>query len=251
MRISDQVCWVLHRRPWRESSLLIELFSRDHGRLGVVARGARGVRSPWRGLVEPFSPLTADWSRRGELATLTNLEPTASRVGLTDQALWCGLYLNELVLTLVGRDDPVPALFDSYGQALKSLADPVTRALALRRFEIDLLATLGVLPDLEHEAQTGAAISENGLYHVQPETGLVAVARSGQGVVSGKAVLLLTGKIEGDRETRTQARLLTRWLIDHQLAGKVLKTRELMSAGRTRPAVEHSTSKASAPGDRQ
>ncbi len=238
MKIADQACWVLHRRPWRESSLLIELFSRDHGRLGVVARGARGARSTWRGIVEPFSPLIAAWTRRGEMATLTGLEPSAKRIGLRDQALWCGLYLNELVLTLIGRDDPVPVLFESYGQALQSLEDPATRNLALRRFEIDLLSALGVLPDLEHDARTGSAISPDGLYHIDPESGLVAVAKAGQGVVSGRAVLLLTGHSDGDRETRKQARLLTRRLIDHQLAGKVLKTRELMWAGRARPMMQ-------------
>ncbi|AKS42436.1 DNA repair protein RecO [Wenzhouxiangella marina] len=235
MRVDDQACWVLHRKAWRESSLLVELFTRDHGRIGLVARAARGARSPWRGMVEPFCPLQAAWSRRGELGTLTALEPSSARIPLSGQALWCGLYLNELLLVLLDRDEPMPDLFEAYGRALTCLLDPDRQARALRRFECELLASLGVLPDLACNATDGAAIVPEGLYHVLPETGLVPVEREGAAVVHGQAALFLAGEIDqADAEIRREARLLTRWLIDHQLGGRSLKTRELLRGGQRR-----------------
>jgi DNA repair protein RecO (recombination protein O) len=230
MRVEQQACWVLHRRPWRESSLLLEIFSREHGRIGLVARGARSPRSPWRGLSEPFIPLNCSWTRRSDLGTLTQLEAEGARLALQGQALWCGLYVNELVLTLFGRDDPLPELYDVYASSLPALRDSEAQASALRQIEMAMLSSLGVLPDLSHDAVRGEPILPDALYDVRPETGLVEVRSSGSGVVHGRAALFLAGQAmqAPDALTRREARLLTRRLIDHQLGGRELKTRELM-----------------------
>jgi DNA repair protein RecO (recombination protein O) len=231
-RVEQQSCWVLHRRAWRESSLLLELFSEEFGRIGLVARGARGARSAWRGLAEPFVPLTAGWMGRGELGTLTGLEPTGQRVALKGRALWCGLYANELLLKLLARDDAAPTLFTAYGQLLEGLgAELSPQANLLRRFELALLGALGVVPDLHHDAMTGQPVEPDQLYHVRPETGLVAVAAPGRDVFSGRAALVLTGQVVDDAAASREARTLTRLLLDHQLGGKPLKTRELFAQG--------------------
>ncbi len=230
-RVEQQSCWVLHRRPWRESSLLLELFSDEFGRIGLVARGARGARSAWRGLAEPFVPLTASWTGRGELGTLTGLEPTGQRVVLKGRALWCGLYANELLLKLLARDDAAPTLFTAYGQLLEGLGAGLSQAGLLRRFELAMLGALGVVPDLHHDAVTGQAVEAGRLYHVRPETGLVAAAAPGRDVFSGRAALVLTGQIVDDPAASREARQLTRLLLDHQLGGKPLKTRELFAQG--------------------
>lgn len=206
---------------------MLELLSLEHGRIGIVARGLRGARSPWRGLGEPFQPLTAGWLRRGELGTLTEFEAAGARLPLAGQALWCGLYANELVLTLIGRDEPVPALVAEYGRALALLPDSERRHAALRAFELVLLDCLGVAPDLEHEALQGGPIDPQAWYRLDPESGFVAVTRQGRDVYSGRAILALGRGDPADADARRQGRQMTRLLIDHQLGGRTLKTREL------------------------
>jgi len=256
MRVDQQPCWILHRRPWRESSLLLEVFSRDYGRLGLVARGARGAKSSSRGLTEPFVPLRCSWSRRSELGTMTGLEASSAKLPLRGQALWCGLYVNELMLTLFGRDDPLPELFDVYAASLPAVVDKSSQAIALRQIEMAMLSTLGVLPDLTQAATSGDPILVDALYHVQPESGLVEVNAPGRNVVHGRAALFLAAHCEPmvekqsvdsqiDEQTRREARLLTRCLIDHQLGGRALKTRELFvkSNARTRARQKNGTGK--------
>lgn len=224
---TSQHCWILHRRPWRETSLLIEMFSREHGRVGLVARGARGSRSAWRGLGEPFVPLESEWRRRGELGTVTRLEQAGARPKLIGRALWCALYANELVLTLTGRDDPVAKLFDAYRGLLLQLADGQGLGASLRVFELELLETLGVIPDFQHEAQSESPILVDGLYRLEPEAGFMASDAQTRNVYSGAAILALANDALEDPEHQRQARAMTRCLLDHQLNGRTLKTREL------------------------
>lgn len=250
-RFHSEQCWILHRRPWRESSLLVELFSREHGRVGLVARGLRSQSSPWRGLGEPFAPLRSGWVRRGELGTLAELEAVGGRVALVGQALWCGLYANELLLTLIGRDEPAGELFDAYASLLPELLAEQTRGMALRRFELALLYSLGVAPDFAAEALQGEPIEADGLYRLDPEAGFIASA-PGRGVYSGRAILSLAGAdpVSADpmianlsianlsiddsvkADLARQAREIMRALIDHQLNGRSLKTRELFRSTR-------------------
>ena len=222
--------WVLHRRPWRESSLLIDLLSVDHGRLAVVAKGARGARSPWRGLAEPFMPLRADWSKRGEMGTLVGLEADGARFLLQGRQLWCGLYANELLIRLLGRDDPCPDIHGAYGRLLLDLRSAASQAASLRRFEIALLGDLGVVPDLLYEASSGDAVVPEGRYYLEPESGVLHAHESVRHSVSGRGLLVLAGQLAPDPASAAEARQIARRLIDHQLAGQPLKTRELFRA---------------------
>jgi DNA repair protein RecO (recombination protein O) len=203
------------------------MFSREHGRVGLVARGARSARSPWRGLGEPFVPLESEWRRRGELGTLTRLDQAGPRPRLAGRALWCALYANELVLVLTGRDEPLPELFDAYQTLLGRLAEATTLSTPLRTFELTLLESLGVVPDFQHEARTGEPISAEGWYRLEPETGFVGCVPGGRHVHSGAAILALAGGLLNEADDQRQAKLITRYLLDHQLNGRVLKTREL------------------------
>ncbi|MEE4302727.1 MAG: DNA repair protein RecO [Wenzhouxiangella sp.] len=232
-RVEHQPGWVVHRRPWRETSLLIEFFSREHGRIGLVAKGARSARSPWRGLAEPFVPLSASWSRRGEMGTLTGLEPAGDRHVLAGRALWCGLYVNELLLRLLERDDPHPTVFDACEAVFSGLAGgEEPQSLLLRRFELALLGGMGVAPDFEFDAAGGDAIRPAGLYHLQPEVGFVPVERSGAGVFHGSAIRALAAGSTDQRETAREMRELMRTLIDHHLAGRELASRRLLSGAK-------------------
>ena len=140
MRIEQQPAYVLHARPYRETSLLLECLTREHGRIGVIARGVRGEKARLkRAQLEPFQPIAMDLLLRGELATLTAVEPVGVPLRMVGDAALASLYLNELVVRLTERQDPFPSLFDAYATTLARLAGGEPLAWTLRRFERDLL----------------------------------------------------------------------------------------------------------------
>ncbi|MDR9389633.1 MAG: DNA repair protein RecO [Wenzhouxiangella sp.] len=222
--------WVLHRRPWRESSALVDVLTQDFGRLGLVAKGARSQRSAWRGLVEPFVPLSLSYSQKGEMGTLRSLETNGQRVALSGTALWCGLYANELVLYLIDRDDAVEGLFEAYSELVMGLGSDTELGATLRLFEWRLLTLLGVAPSLDQQAHDLGPITLSGHYRLESEAGFVAVAQASADTVSGEAIGWLTNPTASPAcsEVAQQARHITRQLIDHQLAGRTLKTRALL-----------------------
>src|SRR5512135_568374 len=142
-RIQDELAFVLHSYPFRETSLVLEIFSRQHGRVPLVARGARRPRSALRGLLMGFQPLSMSWFGKHELRTLHSAEWQGGQPQLQGTALLCGFYLNELLLNLMARDDAHPQLFDYYQHALLRLAAETDHAATLRSFEKRLLQELG------------------------------------------------------------------------------------------------------------
>ncbi len=222
--------WVLHRRPWRETSALVDVLTADFGRLGLVAKGARGQRSPWRGLVEPFVPLSLDYSQKGEMGTLRSLEPNGHRVALTGVSLWSGLYANELVLCLIDRDEPMDGLFAAYSILMSELGSVSHPGPALRVFEWRVLTLLGVAPSLVEQAHALGPIVATGHYRLESEAGFVASPTAGRDTVSGEAIGWLANPSQNAEapDLAQQALRITRQLIDHQLAGRTLKTRSLL-----------------------
>ena len=188
--VSLQPCFVLHLRPYRETSALIEVYSEQAGRAGLIAKGARRPRSPFRGLLQPFAPLLLSWSGRGELGTLTGAEPAhgadgpqglaGARVsqGLHGAQIFQGMYLNELVMRLLHRHDPHPELFVVYARTLEALAasPPQGSEAVLRRFEVALLDATGYGMVLDHDADTGESISADACYRYLAERGPVRAA---------------------------------------------------------------------------
>ena len=225
MRIEQQPAFVLHARPWRETSLLIELLSREHGRVGVVARGVRGARSRLsRSVLQPLTPLLVGWSGAGELATLTAAEAAGAPLVLCGDALLCALYVNELVARLLPRNDAHVEVFDDYLSALTRLAGSDLAAWTLRRFERDLLAQLGYAALLDSEAESGTALDAAGEYAYRLDVGPVPWRGAGDGLrLRGSALLGLAHDVQPCAEDLRALRRLMRALIAHQLGGGSLR----------------------------
>ena len=174
-RISDEPAFVLHRYDWSESSLILETFTRHHGRVALVAKGAKKPSSNFRPVLLPLQPLHLAFGGDAEIRTLKSAEWAGGQVMPTGDALLSGYYLNELVMRLLARDDPHPQLFDAYAAAVAVLASQHGEALepALRTFELLLLREIGLLPALDMETATQAALRPEARYSLVPEAGLV------------------------------------------------------------------------------
>lgn len=229
LRVEQQPAFVLHTYPWRETSLIAEALSRDHGRVALVARGAKRRTSQLRGLLSPFSALSLSWSGRGEVKTLLRAEWTGGLVPLRGDALLAGFYLNELVVRLLARSDAHPMLFGAYVQALKALAGDGARLdAALRGFEVELLRETGHLPALDVCAD-GEAIVAEARYRVEPERGLVRVERESEALCIGGATALAMAA--GDFELPVvagEAQAMLRSIIRYHLDGRPLNTRRIL-----------------------
>jgi len=222
--------YVLHSYPYKETSLIVEAFTRAHGRVGLLARGARRPRSAMRGVLLAFHPLQLTWSASAELGTLMNVEWGGGRNTLSGIALMCGFYVNELLLRLLPRDDPHEHLFDAYAAALESLSLGKGQAPVLRSFERRMLAELGYAPVLDRDAANGAAIEPAKHYAYEPERGPVETPRrDGDSVISGSTLLDMAADNYENARTREQARRLMRVLIADRLGGQDLHTRAVLS----------------------
>ena len=233
-RADHQPAYVLHTYAYKETSLIVEAFTRNFGRVALLARGARRPRSAMRGVLLSFHPLRLGWSASSELGTLISaewsgaLQPGARN--LSGRSLMCGFYLNELLLRLLPRDDPHESLFEIYADALRQLSEGNPQASVLRSFEKRLLSELGYAPLLEREAVSGAPIEPARRYVYEPDRGPVATSGSTNGdfVVSGQTLLDLAADEFGRPETRDEARMLLRSLIGQRLHGQVLHTRAVL-----------------------
>jgi len=222
-RVDREPVFVLHRRAWRDTSLIIELLSRDHGRIAGVARAARSAKSVFFGLTEPFRALEASWTRRGEMATLTGLEPAGAARRLSGRAMWCGLYANELLLRLTPRDDPDSDIFEAYARLLPELTVPARQSNALRRFEMALLHALGVAPDLGSSGESGEPVAPGMRYRVDPVSGPVTVPEHQEGIQGSVLLALANGQDVSAHDDAAALRLM-RKLIEYQLDGRKLNT---------------------------
>ncbi|MEO6352869.1 MAG: DNA repair protein RecO, partial [Burkholderiaceae bacterium] len=170
-RILAQPGFVLHSYPYKETSLIIDFFSRDHGRVALVAKGAKRPHSALRGVLQTFQPLSAGWSGKSEIRTLIGAEWVGGLLPLEKSALLCGFYLNELLVKLLARDDPHPILFNHYVSTLNQLAHGEAAPIVLRRFERALLKETGVAADLTRCTTTREAVTADAIYVVDPERG--------------------------------------------------------------------------------
>jgi DNA repair protein RecO (recombination protein O) len=183
--------YILHRTPWRDTSLLIEAFSAEHGRIGLVARGVRGKRSSRAALLQPFQALLLSWAGRGDLLSLHNVEPDGPTQGLHGAALISGFYLNELLMRLLQRHDPHPELYHAYRTTLLRLQDPEQIEWTLRLFECDLLDHLGYGLLLDCAADTGLSLDPQRAYVYLPERGPVPAEQAEGQAISGETLLAL------------------------------------------------------------
>ncbi len=228
MRSTRQPAFVLHAQPWRETSLLVELLTRDHGRIGVVARGVRGSRSqPLRAALQPLQAIHADYVQRGELATLVRAEAAEAPPALAGNALLAAFYLSELVLRLAPRGDALPGLFVRYAHALAELSSHATLAWTLRRFERDLLDELGYGLPFDRDAE-GVPLDPAARYRIEAEHGPKRVFSVREGVedrgISGAALLALAADREPPPDQLRELRGALRAVIAHHLGPRGLRS---------------------------
>jgi len=232
-RVAQQPAWILHSLPWRETSLIVEVFTRDHGRVALVAKGARRPMSELRGVLMAFQPLLLDWTGGGEVKTLTRGEWRGARGLLTGRALLCAYYLNELLLKLTAREDPHPVLFDAYESAIVALGRGENLPLVLRRFELALLRELGygVMLDSDGNGQPFQP-NEPYLYIIErgPWPSSAEIARQAtDGVrIDGQTLIDLAANDFSRTETLHEAGHLLRALIHHHLGGHSLQSRRVL-----------------------
>jgi DNA repair protein RecO (recombination protein O) len=231
MRVLLEPSYILHGRPYGESSMLLEALSRGHGRVGLVARGARGARSRWKNMLQPFRPLLLSWNQRGELGTLTGADQVAAPPTLTGEPLFCGFYANELLVRFLQRSDPHPGLFDLYRSMLAALAGGKPAQPILRVFESQLLQAVGFGLQLEHESGSDRAIERDAWYLYQPESGPVRRDRDAnraEELVSGEALLALKSGQIAERHLK-ELKVLMRRLIRYYLGDRAIKSQQLFS----------------------
>ncbi|TVQ49647.1 MAG: DNA repair protein RecO [Gammaproteobacteria bacterium] len=232
-QVQLEPAWLLHPRPFRDSSLLLEVFSQQHGRVGLVAKGARRAGSRNRALLQPFTPLKLSWQGGGELATLTDTEPNGPPLRLTGTRMLAGFYLNELLLRLLARGDEHGVLFARYGEAITALAGSLPIALPLRRFERDLLEELGYGLNLDHDIVDGLPLAPTARYEYVLEQGprrLLGEPPAGALCLTGQTLLDI-GELRLEApETRAAARRLFTVALDLYLGGRPLKSRQVLEA---------------------
>jgi DNA repair protein RecO (recombination protein O) len=240
-RISDEPAFVLHRYDWSESSLILEVFTRQHGRVALVAKGAKRPTSSFRPVLLPLQPLHVAFGGDAEIRTLKGAEWAGGQVMPTGDALLAGYYLNELLLRLLARDDPHPKLFDAYALAVQVLASEHGEALepALRAFELLLLREIGLLPSLDLQTLTLGALAADGRYSLVPEAGLVASdGRDGRPALPGAQWMALQqalddpapfhATLQGAAPAMAELKPMLRALLHYHCGVSTLRTRQLM-----------------------
>jgi DNA repair protein RecO (recombination protein O) len=234
--------FVLHTYPYRETSVIAEVFTHSHGRIVLVAKGAKRPRSTTRGVLQPFQPLAATWFGRSEMKTLKSVEQERILPQLSGAALLSAFYTNELLLKLTHRDDPHEGLFEAYSEALHIMTgisarggDAVLLATTLRIFEVRLLRELGYALQLAEEADSHIPIDPLRDYAYHIERGPVPAGRAAKQAavgdalqLSGKTLLDMAKDDYRDPQTLAQAKQLMRRLVNHLLGDRVLHTRNLI-----------------------
>jgi len=224
-----QPSYVLHTRSYRDTSLLLEIFSRDHGRMSAVARSARGPKSRFKGILQQFVPLLLSWQGRTELMNLSGAEGNGMPHCLTGEALLCGIYLNELLMRLLHRHDAHPGLFTAYQQALVGLQQNQQQQVTLRLFEKRLLLELGYALQLDRITSTGATILPDKNYYFDPVLGLSPCTSMStkSNIFAGESLLALHYEEFTKPDYLRDAKRLLRAAITSLLDNKPLKSREL------------------------
>ena len=246
-RVSHEPAYVLHRYDWSESSVILEAFTRHHGRIAVVAKGAKRPSSNFRPVLLPLQPLQLNYGGDAEIRTLKGAEWMGGHVMPTGESLMSGYYINELLLRLLARDDAHEALFDAYAGVVEVLAgdhgdaQAATQAAALRAFELLLLREVGLLPALDAETATLASLSGDVRYALLPEAGLreasddeTALAGADwqalQAALDDRAPFTATLRCVAQLTTGSNGALRTqlRVLLNYHCGVSTLRTRQMM-----------------------
>jgi DNA repair protein RecO (recombination protein O) len=230
-RVSLEPAFLLHHYPWRDTSRILELLTRAHGRVAVIARASRRANSAVGGALQLFGEILISWSGRGEMGQLTGAESVRPLARLSGDRLMSGFYANELVVKLLPRNDPHPALFDAYATLLTRLHEAAEEpARALRIFEKRLLEELGWGLNLEHEAASGEPLDPRRSYRYGLDGGAEPIDGVAEGtlIFCGASLLSLARHELADPRSLADARRLLRAAVDRCLDGRPLRTREVL-----------------------
>ena len=226
-RIDLTPAYVLHSRPFRNTSLLVDLFTQQHGLISAVARSARGPKSRYHGQLQLFTPMLASWSGTHELKTLGNIELNGMPIQLNQKPLFCGFYLNELLMRLLHKEDSHPALFDFYHHSLCRLEKNDSIPVILRLFEKKLLEELGYGLPLKQEAKTREKIQPNCFYQYEHQHGFILCEPGDASIIFSGTDLILIAEEKLDNDTILQTtKRLTRTAIQYLLGNKPLHSRD-------------------------
>ncbi|HVN44925.1 MAG TPA: DNA repair protein RecO [Steroidobacteraceae bacterium] len=224
-RVTLTPAYLLHHYPWRDTSRILEVITREHGRLTLFARGVRGPQAKLAPVLQPFQLLLLSWSGRGEAPQLTGAERAAPATPLPQPCLLAGFYLNELLLKLTTRHDALPELFDHYHATLEQLRGGAPLEPMLRLFEKRLLEVLGYGLDLATEARSGRPLEPQAWYDFQPGVGLLPARSSATTALCGQSLLSLARERLDDERTLEDARRILRAALAACLEGRPLATR--------------------------
>lgn len=221
--------YVIHRRPWQESSLIVDLFSLNFGRVSAVARGGNSSRRAWKAQLQPFQPLKVTWVGRGELKTLSDVEIQSAPMLVKSTPLYSGLYANELIQKLLPQADPSPDLFAAYIELLQRLAANEDVEPVLRRFEWSLVKELGLSFEWHRAADTNEAVYADQSYGFDPQLGIVQTAQRPLLLtgIPGAALLAIAADDYSSPMARKVAKSVMRVLINDLLDGRTLHSRSL------------------------
>jgi len=233
--VNTQIAYILHQRAYRESSSILDVFTREYGRISLMARGCRGKRSKIAGSLMLFSPLLISWQGRGDLPYLKSVERADIKAPvLKSKALLCAMYVNELLIFLLHKHDVQEAIFEQYHHCLYALQNNTNIEITLRKFELKLLELLGFAINLHDEADTGELISVDEMYHYYAEYGLVKCQNNISGrapQISGACLLALSREqfqiIAENKRYLAELKRLMRFAIKHHIGNKKLKSRDL------------------------
>ncbi|WP_372964764.1 DNA repair protein RecO [Marinobacter sp.] len=232
--VQQEPAYVIHRRPWRETALLIDVFTLNHGRVSLVARAGNSTKSPLKAQLQPFQPLLIDWAGKSNLKNLTQVEVRSAPRLNQNHALYSGLYINELLQRILPEADPYPTLFASYIECLQRLANLVPKGDVepiLRRFERAFAASQGYDFAWDETTDTGCPVVAGDCYGYDPAQGIVSAGCTGVRLsqLQGEALLALSaGDFDTDIARKTAKRVM-RVLVDFLLQGKPLHSRSLFS----------------------
>lgn len=216
-RVSLQPAFILHGRDFTNTSRLLDVFTQDHGRVSLVAKGARSARSKLQGLLQPFSPLIVSWSGKGEVQTLTGAEPVKSTINLSGNQVMSAYYINELLQRLMTYHDPHPELFEAYQKTLENFLDGDDE-LVLRQFEKQLLTEIGYGLSLEVDAENGMPLLKDDKYYYDIEKGPVNIKNNdatGEFIVSGQTLLDMSVEEFSSPQNQKEAKQLMRIILSH------------------------------------
>ncbi len=227
MRVRNEECFVLRTIPILESSLIVDVFTRNHGRHSLMAKGARRLKSRYRGSVRPFQLLQVSWSGKNEVPTMTSLVQIAGPTEISGRQVYCSYYLNELIIRFVRQSIPYPKLFSLYQDSLGHLADLDSEFITLRKFEKNMLKLLGYELVLNTEADSLTPIRHDKLYHYDFESGPIPAAHPTENSISGGALMAVSEEKFESPVDRQECQLFLRRAIEYFCEGKTNRSREV------------------------